>query len=387
MEPKIKVLAKSQNRIALGVIRAYVILHPETTWDDIVETFPRSINPDSGVKDNFIDEDFIKESTGEKWNGYFSKDEEFITLGDGTHLAVVSMWTRPSLERLLAKVAGEGIVAEKVDKLPEQTDILPGDAEPVPAKSVGYVIAYQNGFKPEAPLSKLAATVEQDIRDFFRQKVDNPSAEKKNIFFNEFDLQMHLSIYLTDLKDENGKPKYDDVDIEYFIPIEDMKKAGYDWDNKAGVNIDIVVEKDDEYVPVELKYTTDTVNFDVKRFGELLGKDIDIIKHQGASNLVMYNFWKDVKRLEVLKKRFGKVKNGLALFVTNDVTYLKDPRDNAACMAFSMANGRHSREKHWQGQPATAEKKPDFEVSKDYDITWSDIRLDGVDFHYTLVEV
>lgn len=246
-----------------------------------------------------------------------------------------------------------------------------------------------NGQTTKATLANgnLVHEVAQDIYHFIRQREEHTSAEKKNIFFNEFDLQMHLAIYLTQLKDENGKQKYDDADIEYYIPIEEMKKDGYNWDNKNGVNIDIVVEKDDEYVPIELKYPTDTVIVDIKRFGEELGKNHNIIKHQGAANLVMYNFWKDVKRIEVLKERFERVKNGITLFLTNDSTYLKQPRDSSAYKAFSMTNGKHAKEKHWLRKPALAETKPDFEVSKEYTITWNAVKLDGVEFHYHLLEI
>lgn len=385
METKIKVYAKAQNRLALGVIRAYTILNPEVTLTDIDAAFPHSLNPDSGVKENCIDVTTVNEKQGEKWNGYFVKDNELIALADGTQMTVVSMWTKPSLDRLLKKAADYGIEAEKVDQLPEQKDVLPGEEEPFSSKTKGYALEYVNGYKPEVFQSRLMLDMEQDIRDFFQKITTHPSEEKKNIFFNENDFQMHLSIYLTKLKDEEGNPKYDDVDIEYFVPIKELE--GYDWGNKNGVNVNIVVEKNDEYVPIELKYATDTVNFNVKRFGEVLSKDEDIIKYQGAQNVVMYNFWKDVKRIEVLKKRFAKIKNGIALFLTNDVSYLTDPKEYAASAAFSTSNGKHPKEKHWKGEPALAKNKPDFDLSKDYTIAWNNLSIDGETFHYNLLEI
>lgn len=231
----------------------------------------------------------------------------------------------------------------------------------------------------------LVQVVEEDIRNFFIQIEDNPSEEKKNIFFNENDFQMHLSIYLTQLKNGDGTSKYDDVDIEYFIPIEEM--PGYIWHNKNGVNIDIVVEKDNEFVPIELKYPTAAVDFDIKRFGEVLRTDENIIKNQGAQNLVMYHFWKDVKRIEVLKSRFSRIKNGIALFLTNDDSYLKSRKETAACSAFSMNDGTHPKEKHWNGKAALLKHNPDFEVSKNYDITWKSIKMDGENFHYNLLTI
>ena len=51
---KIKVYGKAQNRIALDIIHAYMVMHPKTTLMELRNAFPNSLNPDSGVKENFI---------------------------------------------------------------------------------------------------------------------------------------------------------------------------------------------------------------------------------------------------------------------------------------------------------------------------------------------
>lgn len=109
MEPKIRVYGKAQNRIALGIIRAYVMLHPETTLDSLREEFPHSICPDSGVKENFVDLNEVSDIQGENWNGFFDKEPELIPLADGTRVAITNMWTAKSLARLVAKAADFGI--------------------------------------------------------------------------------------------------------------------------------------------------------------------------------------------------------------------------------------------------------------------------------------
>ena len=53
MDVKVKVYGKAQNRTALGIMHAYMTLHPETTLDQLKKAFPDSLNPDSGVKHNF----------------------------------------------------------------------------------------------------------------------------------------------------------------------------------------------------------------------------------------------------------------------------------------------------------------------------------------------
>lgn len=391
MDIKIKVYAKAQNRLALGIIQAYVILHPLTTLDDLNKVFPHSINPDSGVKENFIDVTKVHEKQGEKWNGFFVKETELISLADETPLSVVSMWTKPSLERLLKKAAQSGIEGELVEQLPEQACLLCGDDTSVLAKSVGYTIELLNGYEPQ---SRLLLLVEEDVRTFFGRMATALPQQGKNIFFNEKDFQIKLSIYLSDLKNLSGEPKYDDVKVEYYIPQKELGKEYERWNNN--IFLDIVVEKDGVYLPIELKYNTTPVSMGIERFGEVIS-DEDIIKYQGATNDLCYYFWKDVRRLELVKQRFPRVKNGIALILTNNFSLKKGPRESALYYQFSLADGKHSPSKHWKKEKkdfqevkSSQEKKdsqPDFELSKSYTTTWQDITLEGAPFMYNIVEV
>lgn len=52
MENKIRVYGKAQNRTALGIMHAYMLMNPDATLEDLREAFPDSLNPDSGVKKN-----------------------------------------------------------------------------------------------------------------------------------------------------------------------------------------------------------------------------------------------------------------------------------------------------------------------------------------------
>lgn len=122
MESKIKVYAKSQNRIALGVINAYLVLYPEATLDDLRKAFPDSINPDCGSKQLFMTENDINEhvKNGEEWyaspRGYFVKEKEWLVMPDGERVGFVSMWSKPSLERLIAQAKEYGIEAVESDE-------------------------------------------------------------------------------------------------------------------------------------------------------------------------------------------------------------------------------------------------------------------------------
>ena len=133
---KIKVYAKAQNRTALGIIHAYMTINPEATLEDLREAFPNSLNPDSGVKENFIYDN--EDGTNANWNGYFKADEELITLCDGKTVAVVSMWTKQSLERIIAQAKNYDIDVEQVDTKVEG----------------GFRLEYLNGFTPKYPTKK-----------------------------------------------------------------------------------------------------------------------------------------------------------------------------------------------------------------------------------------
>lgn len=131
---KIKVIAKAQNRTALGIMHAYMVMFPESTLEDLRRAFPLTINPDRGVDQTFIYAD--QQGSSENWNGFFKNPDELLTLADGRKVAVETMWTKPSLERLLATAKKFGIVAAP-----------PADGEKIPAP--GFRIEYLNGWEPK----------------------------------------------------------------------------------------------------------------------------------------------------------------------------------------------------------------------------------------------
>lgn len=123
---------------------------------------------------------------------------------------------------------------------------------------------------------------------------------------------MHLATYLKEVG------TYDDVDLEYFVPTNLLDGYKDLWDTE--LRVDILVRKGNEYCPIELKYKTKKIETSLTRFGVDIA-DVVIVKDQGAQDLGMYGFWKDVKRIEMVKARFETVKSGLSVFLTNDVAY------------------------------------------------------------------
>lgn len=222
-------------------------------------------------------------------------------------------------------------------------------------------------------MSKFIDIVQQDIFAFLESN--------EELLFNERDFQMHLATWLR--KSAND---YDDVDVEYYVPKTEL--PNYVWDSE--LRLDIVVKKDGEYCPVELKYKTKKVERQISRFDEILDDKVVVMKNQGAQDLGMYDFWKDVRRIELVRNRFAKVKGGLAIFVTNDALYTKASRPESNNYLLNMNEGKHSVIKHWQNENSACAKMnsyKSFEVEKEYSINWHHRNVDNIPFHYCVVNV
>jgi hypothetical protein len=222
-------------------------------------------------------------------------------------------------------------------------------------------------------MTKLIDIVQQDVFAFLESN--------EELLFNERDFQMHLATWLR--KSAND---YDDVDVEYYVPK--IELPNYVWDSE--LRLDIVVKKDGEYCPVELKYKTKKVERQISRFDEILDDKVVVMKNQGAQDLGMYDFWKDVRRIELVRNRFAKVKGGLAIFVTNDALYTKASRPESNNYLLNMNEGKHSVIKHWQNENSACAKMnsyKSFEVEKEYSINWHHRNVDNIPFHYCVVNV
>ena len=221
-------------------------------------------------------------------------------------------------------------------------------------------------------MTRLIDIVRADVMAFLESN--------EELLFNERDFQMHLATWL-----RGSANAYDDVDVEYYVPWRELE--GYVWESE--LRLDIVVKKDGEYCPVELKYKTKKVERQISRFDELLGEKVVVMKNQGAQDLGMYDFWKDVRRVELVRNRFERVKGGLAVFVTNDHLYTKGGKPISNSYLFGMADDvTRSTKKHWANPESTCAKShPDFEVEREYTIEWHERGVDGVEFYYCIVTI
>ena len=161
---RVRVYGKAQNRTALGIMHAYMVMYPQSKLEDIQKAFPDALNPDSGVKKNFIYAE--EKGTTTDWNGFFKKEEELLTMGDGRKVAVVSMWTKPSFERLVAWAKQYGIIVAEFEAVNKG------------GEKGGFRLEYLNGYIPPKPKKGIPVNTESFI-DVLRAKVDQENRFEK----------------------------------------------------------------------------------------------------------------------------------------------------------------------------------------------------------------
>lgn len=152
------------------------------------------------------------------------------------------------------------------------------------------------------------------------------------VIFNERDLQLYLSDKL------RASGHYDNVFLEYHLPKginSDFDRDYAAWKTEC-LSIDIVLEIEGRFIAIELKYKLKSFFTNISRFGE--SSNVQVLKNQSAQNIGRYQFWKDVKRLELLKQSYKNVLGGVSLFITNDTNYKRTSK-GADYEKFSMEEG------------------------------------------------
>ena len=225
--------------------------------------------------------------------------------------------------------------------------------------------------------------MEENIRSDIEEFLENT----KEPFYNECEFQMYLALFL--------KEKGYNIYLEYSVPLDCEKVQGeinkrkqrgesLPFSNKEKMDIDIVIEKDNFFYPIELKYKTRSIQLDLKRFGEDL-KDSKFLKDQGAIPIGRYDFWKDVARLEFIKESFKqKICKGFCVFLTNDRKYMEE--EIKTSKYFTMEDGKTHKGFLSFKTPSLAQKHKGFSLLENHQIDkWKE--LSSIGFHYCIVKV
>lgn len=191
--------------------------------------------------------------------------------------------------------------------------------------------------------------------EYIRDYIISQLKENAHFLFNELDLQMFVARSLEG-KFKNGYR----VHLEYRLP----KKWNKDFDKEyerwgETPYFDIVLERIGEnpgFIAIELKYKLKEVRLNkgvnFTRFGEspsynTEGKDkIPLVTNQSAEDEGRYDFWKDVKRIELLTNHFSRIEGGVALFLTNQKSYISNNSENK-CTKFNLTTEPKTGFLHW----------------------------------------
>jgi hypothetical protein len=191
-------------------------------------------------------------------------------------------------------------------------------------------------------------------------------------FLSEAEIQIKLAQYLYCSK------YYDNIFVEYCI--ESHKSRVNPWFKNKKNYIDIVVRKGKNYIPIEIKFRTSKQKLERQVFGSSQKYEL---AEQKAHNEGCYIFWKDVKRIELLKERYCLKYSGVVLFITNDVRYSKMPKSGVQYYHFSIHEGRKVKKGaklFWSKKGGKLNYKraknfPEFTLSKNYSIIWQNMNI------------
>ena len=171
---------------------------------------------------------------------------------------------------------------------------------------------------------------------------------------------------------------YNNIFIEYNVNCNLL--ANYPWQNEKKISVDIVVQKNNSFIPIEIKYKTKSQSFPYHVFGSQTNVQL---ANQKAKNEGCYSFWKDVKRMEILKERFNLEHSGFVLLISNDSLYQTQPRQNVQYEPFSIHQNRQvvsGTVPNWNAtrkaiKETRQQKFPPITLTNDYTISWQDMNL------------
>ena len=150
MASKVRVYGKAQNRTALGIVNAYLVMYPHATLQDLRKAFPDRLNnwkikgKDSMMFVSDKEKDLILSKYGDASvyeENFLSKPEDVMKLQDGTKVSIRKGWSKEDFEALV--------------NWAKQYDIEVAEFEPSkPFEKGGFVLEYLNGYVPPVPVSK-----------------------------------------------------------------------------------------------------------------------------------------------------------------------------------------------------------------------------------------
>ena len=140
---------------------------------------------------------------------------------------------------------------------------------------------------------------------------------------------------------------YSEADFQHNLANE-LRQTGYTVYLEypiGGYHIDIILEKDGMFYPIELKYKTCLTKC------QDLFKNSVTLKNHGASDIARYSFWKDVYRIEQIKANWadGRIAEGYVVMLTNDEKLWTPKAQKGIDSVFEIFQSHQVKKVEWGG--------------------------------------
>ena len=103
----------NKRRLVLGIVKAYVRDHPDTTFEQLEAIFPANLQGSHRVCTTMEDACTIRDQTGHK--RHFLEEDEIVRLADGKIAVASTMWGADNLARFLTRARELGYEAKADD--------------------------------------------------------------------------------------------------------------------------------------------------------------------------------------------------------------------------------------------------------------------------------
>ena len=189
--------------------------------------------------------------------------------------------------------------------------------------------------------------------------------------------------------EKDKKRYYNEAQVQHKLGIELYKRFDIEptleWcvkNDETGAKkyIDMMLEIGGKKVAIELKYRTKSVKK-------------ELYTNQSAQNNGKFNFFKDIKRLEILKNSkdddFG-IEKGFAIFITNDHLYWNAAKEKTSVADFDLCDGTLEKDTYTAEWVDHANEK--IEIKNDHPIKWIPTlkgteKKDGTTFRCLIIEI
>lgn len=138
MPSKVRVYGKAQNRTALGIVNAYLVMYPHATKEDLEKAFPLELQPKGTWNSLFRTETEYNEHVANQGLWFAEKDER-LKLQDGSEVIFLKLWPKDKFENIVNHA--------------KQYDIEIAEfTEGVKGEKGGFRLEYLNGYVPPVPV-------------------------------------------------------------------------------------------------------------------------------------------------------------------------------------------------------------------------------------------